>query len=99
MPGFSEACCDRQLREPSSAEQGGYKNGVQRASVYQCEICGRIDARGESWDPGWVNAKAEIFLGLRREAFELAGWVSLRPRYPRLVRFASRAPLNRGTSR
>jgi hypothetical protein len=45
----------------------------QRVTVYRCEICGRRDAQGESADPGWVSAKAGLFLELRREAYERAG--------------------------
>ncbi len=66
-------CCDRQMREVSSAARTGHKGGVQRVSVYQCEICGRMGALGESCDPGWVSAKAQMFLELRREAFERGG--------------------------
>jgi hypothetical protein len=76
VPGMT--CCNQQLRELSSATRPGHKEGrVQRVVVYQCEVCDRVDARGESCDGGWVFAKAELFLQLRREAFERAGQDSL----------------------
>ncbi len=68
------SCCNRQMRQLSNADRPGHKDGlVQRVAVYQCETCGRVDARGDSCDPYWVSAKGRMFLELRREAFERGG--------------------------
>jgi hypothetical protein len=63
-------CCRGRMPELSSVERPGHRDGLyQRVSVYQCPDCGRVKALGESCDPGWVNAKARLFLDLRHDAF------------------------------
>jgi hypothetical protein len=61
------------MNKVASAQRRG-ETGVQQVTVYRCEHCGRICSSGESCDPWWVSAKARMFLELRKEALEKAGW-------------------------
>jgi hypothetical protein len=71
-------CCGRDMAELASAERTGNAERVHRVTVYRCE-CGRIIALGESADPGWVSAKALMFVDLRREAFARASLIAAQP--------------------
>jgi hypothetical protein len=70
------SCCGSDMAELASAKRSGHAERVHRVTVYRCENCGRIIALGKSADPGWVGAKARMFLGLRREAFQFAGLIA-----------------------
>jgi len=61
------------MQELATADKATGAGRFQRVTVYRCDMCNRVDSRGESCDPFWVSAKNRLFLDLRREAYQQAG--------------------------
>jgi hypothetical protein len=59
--------------ELASAERPGHADKTHSVSLYLCNNCGGVRSLGRSCDPGWVSAKAEMFLTLREQAYRRAG--------------------------
>jgi hypothetical protein len=63
------SCCDGKMTQLSTA--GDARNQVK---VYRCATCSRVDSRGWANGPGWVSARAFLFLKMRNEALRAAGF-------------------------
>jgi len=70
---YEMTCCDQNMAELANAERTTESGWFQRVRIYGCSVCGCFKSRGESSDPGWVGAKAQLFLDLRCEAYQQAG--------------------------